>query len=106
MEALKSKIETLLTEISNTHPKDASELEIFRIKFLGSKGIVKDTFAEMKTVPKEFKRDAGLLLNSLKQAAENQYKQFEHLNKRKSDFANKLDLSLPGNPLPLGSRHP
>ena len=40
-------------------------LEEFRIKYLGSKGLLKDLFNELKTVPNEIKRDSGQQVNAL-----------------------------------------
>ncbi len=47
--------------------------ESFRIKFLGTKGIVKNLMQEMKNVPNEKKKEIGLLLNDFKQTAEAKY---------------------------------
>jgi len=45
---------------------DADQLEQFRIKYLGSKGALKDLMGLMKDVPKEMKRDFGQGANTLK----------------------------------------
>jgi len=97
-----------LAEISTQSPANAAELEQFRIHFLGSKGIIKQLMEEMRNVPNERKRDYGQLMNRLKQQAE------EKLESLKTAFedqaqgaaAHHIDLSAPGEPLPLGSRHP
>ena len=48
-------------------------LEAFRIKYLGTKGIIKDLFEEFKTVGAEEKRTFGKVLNQFKQLAEAKY---------------------------------
>ncbi|MDQ6842969.1 MAG: phenylalanine--tRNA ligase subunit alpha [Bacteroidota bacterium] len=86
---------------------DTNQAEVFRIKFLGSKGLVKSLMSEMKNVPSEGKREMGKVLNDLKLFAENKY---EELKKGTDDqplsTENTLDLTLPGDALPMGSRHP
>ena len=47
--------------------------ESFRIKFLGTKGIVKSLMQEMKNVPNEQKKEVGQILNNFKQTAEAKY---------------------------------
>ena len=42
------------------------EIEAFRIKYMGKKGIVNDLFSEFKNVPRENKKDVGQKLNELK----------------------------------------
>lgn len=106
MDALKQRLAELQQEISNTVPNDAHELENYRIKFLGTKGLVKDVFGAMKDVAPENKKDAGQLLNAFKQFAEAHYEQYKHLQSGKSDKKNNIDFSLPGNSLPVGTRHP
>ena len=43
---MQQKINQYTTEISNFTPNTAEELENFRIKFLGTKGLLKDLFDE------------------------------------------------------------
>ena len=54
---MKIKIEAILQEINEYSIPSAVELEAFRIKYLGSKGILKDLYAELKNVPNEQKRE-------------------------------------------------
>jgi len=103
-----------LQEIINTHeqeinaflPKNAAELEAYRIKYLGTKGIVKEVFGEMKQVPVEQKKEAGQLLNAFKQLAEKKYEDFKHLQSGAAKKGAAVDNTLPGTKLPLGTRHP
>ncbi len=106
MESLKTRIEALTQEIKAVQPANKEELEAFRIKFLGTKGILKDVFAAMKDVPVESKKEAGQLLNAFKQFAEGHYESFSHLQENGKDEAPFADLTLPGTDLPMGTRHP
>ena len=107
MESLSAKIESLKKEIAATTVVGSEELEAFRIKYLGTKGLLKQIMGEMKNVPAEQKKEAGQLLNEFKTFVENH---FEQLTSAQSDSAaptvNQLDVTLPGNSFPLGTRHP
>jgi phenylalanyl-tRNA synthetase alpha chain len=62
---------------------------------------------EMKNVPADQKKEAGLLLNDFKVFAEQLFEQLGAKigNADQADAA-QIDLSLPGEQLPLGTRHP
>ncbi|MGB5005670.1 MAG: phenylalanine--tRNA ligase subunit alpha [Ferruginibacter sp.] len=104
MEQLLQKIQDLKTEIAAFSDGDA---ETFRIKFLGSKGLVKAIMGEMKNVAAENKKEAGQLLNEFKLFTEAKYEELKSFtNNGQQSTAGEIDLSLPADALPLGSRHP
>ncbi len=107
MEQLLQQIEEYKKEIVQAEAPDAEALEAFRIKYLGTKGLVKTLMGEMKNVPNEQKREFGQVMNGFKLLAEEKY---EALKSAADDSPlttdDSLDWSLPGDPLPLGSRHP
>lgn len=104
---MQAKLDQYTAEINQFSPATAEEVESFRIKFLGSKGIVKELFDEFKSVGPEEKRVFGKVLNEFKQVAEAKFEackaQFES-----SASTQKLDtdLTLPGEGMELGARHP
>ena len=106
MQSLQEQLKAYEADIISFTPADASELETYRIKYLGSKGIVKQVFGEMKNVPGEQKKEAGQLLNSFKQLAEAKYEDFKHLGDGGAKKTDNVDRTLPGTNLPTGSRHP
>ncbi|HSK12017.1 MAG TPA: phenylalanine--tRNA ligase subunit alpha [Phnomibacter sp.] len=108
MEALLQQIEDHKTEIAATEAGDIEALETFRIKYLGTKGLVKTLMGEMKQVPNERKREFGQVMNAFKQLAEEKYESLKAaLDGAATDSALAgLDLTLPGDDLPVGSRHP
>lgn len=106
MQELLQLIKTHEEEINSFNPADANELEAYRIKFLGTKGIVKQVFGEMKNVPVAQKKEAGQILNAFKQLAEGKYEDNKHLQAAGKKSENKVDISLPGTPINLGTRHP
>lgn len=102
------KAEQTLAEIAAQTPANAAELEQFRIQYLGSKGVIKSLMEEMRSVPNERKRDYGQLMNRLKQEAEAKHDALKETfeSQAQSGTAKAIDLTAPGEPLPLGSRHP
>ena len=104
---MQQKIDQYLTEINTFLPKSSDELEAFRIKFLGTKGIIKDLFEEFKTVSSEEKRVLGKVLNDFKQLTEAKYNGLkEATDIHDTSSGTDQDLTLPGNGFKLGSRHP
>ncbi|MBU2900784.1 phenylalanine--tRNA ligase subunit alpha [Maribacter dokdonensis] len=82
-------------------------VETFRIKYLGKKGILNDFFAEFKNVPNEQKKEFGQAINELKQAATAKVEELkEALENIQTEEQVYGDLTRPGNPIELGSRHP
>ncbi len=104
---MQQKISLYTAEIDSFQPKNAEELEAFRIKFLGTKGIIKDLFEEFKTVSAEEKRVLGKVLNEFKQAAEAKYQLLKDgLETDLQSAVSDIDMTLPGEGFELGSRHP
>jgi len=107
MDQLLQQIASYRQEIESLTPNGADSLEAYRIKFLGSKGIVKNLFAEMKNVPADKKKAFGQVLNEFKQLAESKYETWkQQLDSGGGKAASSIDVTLPGDPLPLGTRHP
>ncbi|HEX8356407.1 MAG TPA: phenylalanine--tRNA ligase subunit alpha, partial [Segetibacter sp.] len=78
MEELLQKIEACKLEISAFAAKTPDEVEAFRIKFLGSKGMVKSIMGEMKNVPGENRKEFGLILNAFKVFAEEKFETLQN----------------------------
>jgi phenylalanyl-tRNA synthetase alpha chain len=120
MEELLEKLDSYRKEIIGTEISGADAAEAYRIRFLGTKGIVKNLFQEMKNVPAERKKEFGQILNEFKLLAESKYEEAKDTVNSRNDAGssvnrsrnnagssvNQMDWSLPGNPIPLGTRHP
>jgi len=107
MPSLKELIQIHEQEINAFDTADTAELENYRIRFMGTKGFVKQLSAEMKNVPAELRKEAGQLLNSFKQKAEEKYAAIkEKLEEADAGKGPEIDITLPGTPLPIGTRHP
>lgn len=106
MEELLEKLDTYRKEILGTEPDGANAAEAYRIRFLGTKGIVKNLFQEIKNVPAEKKKEFGQILNEFKLLAESKYESLKEPINDKRSTINDMDWSLPGDPIPVGTRHP
>ena len=107
MEQLLQNIEAYKKEIGGYELVDGQTVETFRIKYLGTKGLVKTVMGEMKNVPNEKKKEFGQILNEFKLFAENKYEELKRATTNdQQQTTNEIDLTLPGDELPLGSRHP
>ncbi|MEJ0081020.1 MAG: phenylalanine--tRNA ligase subunit alpha [Puia sp.] len=106
MEELLEKLDTYRKEIIDTEISGADAAEAYRIRFLGTKGIVKNLFQEMKNVPADKKKEFGQILNEFKQLAESKYDASKGTVNRQPSTVNQKDWSLPGDPIQVGTRHP
>lgn len=106
MEDLLHQIEKFKQEIDAFNANGADTAEAFRIKYLGTKGIVKEIMGEIKNVPNEQKKQFGLLLNEFKLFAETKYESLKENTAGVELTTENFDWSLPGDTIPVGTRHP
>ncbi|MFT4969447.1 MAG: phenylalanyl-tRNA synthetase alpha chain [Chitinophagales bacterium] len=99
--------EKMLQDIQEATLNSIEEAEQFRIKYIGSKGLLKDLFAAMKDIPNERKKDFGQLVNQIKQSAEAKINEAKQANTgSKKSKSSGEDLTAPGVPYEVGTRHP
>ena len=104
---LQENIQNVLSEIQQLTAKDEKELEELRIKYLSKKGGVAQLMAEFRNVSADQKKELGIALNQLKNAALdkiNNLREGLHANKCQCDT--QVDLTRTPYPIPLGTRHP
>jgi len=102
-ETIKAHIE----EVKSFQTDTKEQLEAFRIKYLGSKGLLKDFFAEFKNVPNEQKATFGQVINELKTSAEEKVKTIQDALENKEEAKGIYgDTTRPGEAMNIGSRHP
>ncbi len=108
MSDLLTKVREATDALEQETLNSPESLETFRIHYLGSKGLVKSLMEEMRQVPNEQKRAFGQAVNALKQAAEDRFQTAKaELDALAEQAAvRQIDLTAPGEPLPLGARHP
>ena len=104
---MKAKIEELVAEIQQFTTQSEKEIEEFRIRFLGSKGLLKQLFGEFKTVEPAQKKEIGQALNELRSKASSKVEELKEALSADSTESKKYgDLTRPGLPVELGARHP
>ncbi len=101
------EIKKYITEAEAFQANSIEEVEQFRIKVLGSKGLLKEYFAKFKSVPNEQKKEFGQTINKWKSIAEEKVATLkESFEDQQASQAQWGDLTRPAMPLELGSRHP
>jgi phenylalanyl-tRNA synthetase alpha chain len=96
-----------IKEIESFKSINKDEIENFRIKFLGKKGLVSYYFSEFKNIENSRKKEYGLSINKLKISAQNKFNDLSSLLSSNSANSNSLnDLTRPGNSIEIGSKHP
>ena len=91
---MQEQIDQYTAEINAFSPANADELETFRIKFLGTKGIIKDLFDQFKNVGPEEKRTFGKVLNQFKQLAEAKYNELKESFRLRTRNSNPKSILL------------
>ena len=101
------KIKQHIEEAKAYNDKNKEALENFRIKYLGSKGLLKELYNELKNIPNEQKKDFGQVINTLKNVAEEKLRAItEELESKEEVKGLYGDLTRPAEPISIGSRHP
>lgn len=96
-----------IAEVEQFSSNSKEEIENFRIKYLGKKGLLNQFFAEFKNVPNEQKKEYGQVINRLKGAATEKVNSLKAALESNTSSEGKYgDLTRPGDPIALGSRHP
>ena len=103
---MEDKIKKDIQEIQDFKSDSIAEIEEFRIKFLGKKGLINSYFVEFKSLDSSEKKNAGLLLNELKTLAQDKVEALKASSSKSSENIKINDISRPGDPINIGSRHP
>lgn len=101
-----NKVKDYIKEVEQASFSKLDELEAFRIKFIGKKGIIPALFGDFKNVAKEERKEMGILLNDLKNAVQKQITDLkDQLESMQTEDGDYVDLFMPVNK-EAGSRHP
>ena len=103
---MEDKIKKDIQEIQDFKSDSIAEIEEFRIKFLGKKGLLNSYFVEFKSLDSTEKKNAGRLLNELKNLAQDKVEALKASSSKSSEKKKINDISRPGDPINIGSRHP
>lgn len=104
---LQDVIKEKMAEVKKLSANTKDDLEKIRIEYLGKKGLMNNLFIQFKDVPNEHKKEAGILLNELKNSIQLVIETLKHkVEQRQEEFKPKEDLTKPAQTLSLGSIHP
>src|SRR4030042_828612 len=102
-----NQIDSIIKEVTSKVNNTKEELEAYRLKYLSKKGTLNQLFDQFKAAANDQKKLIGQKLNELKIILQDRYNESkEELESTPSDTKITSDLSLPGDSMELGSRHP
>ena len=104
---MKEEIAQILAEIKELKCKTEKDIEDARVRLLGKKGEITKLFEEFRTVAPELKKEFGQKLNVLKKEATAKIEELKaQAAASGAASSDSFDATMPGDPIPLGSRHP
>ena len=103
---MKDKIEKLLAEIEAIKVANAEELNNIRIKYLSKKGEINALMADFRNVAADQKKEIGMLLNNLKNKAQEKINMLKEQFDAQDNVDDDIDLTRTAFPVELGARHP
>lgn len=101
-----SKIKDIQHIAESFSSNSLNEIEEFRIKLFGKKGLITELFEEFRNIPNSEKRIIGLAINDLKNYATNKINFLKEKSQNSNSENYIIDKSLPSYPINFGSRHP
>lgn len=99
-------INKLIEEIQSYSAVSDADIEEFRIKYLSKKGEISKLFDDFRSISHEQKKILGGKLNEVKKLAQEKLAEIHEKFDAKSNAKSDIDFTLPGDPLPTGTRHP
>lgn len=108
MDKLTDLLTNALAEVNSSGA--LRDLELLQVKYTGKSGLITGLMQELKTLPPESRKDFGLNINRIKNTFEEAIRSRKNellslaLEKRLS--SEKIDITVDGRGLPLGSLHP
>lgn len=100
------KIQQILEEVKTLSAKDAKDIEALRIKYLSKKGEISQLMNEFRNVEADKKREVGMKINTLKQAATEKINSLRANMTTAEETSSDIDLTRTASPVKLGTRHP
>jgi phenylalanyl-tRNA synthetase alpha chain len=107
MSFMQEKAASLRSEIEAFVADSPADAEQFRLRFISKKGSLTRLFEELKAVPADQKKEAGRILNELKQFAEGKFRELSDQRGGSARSGSEaIDLTLPVIPNKTGNLHP
>ncbi len=96
-----------IAEVEQFKAESIEAVEAFRIKYLGKKGVLNEFLAEFKNVAADQKKEFGQVINTFKQKATEKVEELKTALNTTAEAQHVYgDLTRPGEPMPIGARHP
>ena len=83
-----AKVQQVIEEIESAKPSTKEEIEQFRLKYIGTKNIIKPLFGEIGQVENARKKEFGQLVNAFKIST----RASPHINAITIDFSHKRKM--------------
>lgn len=100
------KVKEHLDIVESFDSQDSKEIENFRIKYLGKKGVVTGFFKSMGQLSPQDRKPLGQIVNQLKTEVAQKVKSLKTHSKVSNSSSNVPDATRPGFQIESGSRHP
>lgn len=101
------KVEEVKKAVEAFNETSPEAVEAFRIQMLGKNGEVTNLLKLFRDVPVEQKKEFGQKINTVKQLAQEKVEELKKLaNSAPKTAKGSIDLTMPGEPFEVGSRHP
>jgi phenylalanyl-tRNA synthetase alpha chain len=101
-----NEINKIIEEIKSYSAASSEDAEKFRLKYLSKKGLISRLFDDFRSVSQEHKKIVGGKLNEVKKLAQEKLSEINQKFQTESTERAEMDYTLPGDPLPVGTRHP
>jgi phenylalanyl-tRNA synthetase alpha chain len=86
--------------------QNQADADLFRIKYLGKKGIIKELYGVLKDVEESSRKEFGQKVNDLRAQLESEIENLKNSGTGTTTTKPQVDCGLPGYPFPRGSLHP
>jgi phenylalanyl-tRNA synthetase alpha chain len=109
---VREELERLQEEVVISLSQASTEKEIaeIRVKYLGKKGSITQVLKGLGALPESERREVGQRANELKESTEAKINetllQIRERERREAFEKEKIDVTLPGRRIPVGTRHP
>ncbi len=101
-------VESLEKELQSINIHSAEELEAFRRRWIGKKGVIGELMQHIRHIPSDQRKEYGRRVNALKSAAEQKFREASRRLKdaRLAELQKPIDVTLDAVPLEVGGYHP
>ncbi len=106
--SLRERIEEVKGQLEALKAENAAQIEELRLKYLSKKGVITSLFGEFRNVEAGEKKEFGLLLNALRDKAQEKIEELkaQYGQQETKGAIEKEDYTRTADPIAIGARHP